>query len=97
MSEYTDKIELLKTMLCDGEPLTGDMLEFALEQVPQPQPNWPKSEQIWLGIGDKIRTGQKLDNYELHLMVDVILLHAGFGAEERERKELAKHFSNHEW
>jgi hypothetical protein len=97
MGEYTDKIEKLKQMLCDGEQLTGDMLEFALEQAPTPQPNWGKNEQVWVDIGDKIRRGERLGDYELHLMVDVILLHARLGAETQEREALAKHFSNHEW
>jgi hypothetical protein len=95
MGEHTKKIETLKRMLCDGEPITGKMLEFALEQVPTPQPNWGKSEEIWIGIGDKIRRGERLGDYELHLMVDVILLHARLGAETQEREVLREHFSNH--
>lgn len=95
MGEYTKKVETLKRMLCDGESITGESLEFALEQVPTPQLNWGKSEEIWISISDKIRKGEKLGDYELHLMVDVILLHARLRAETQEREVLREHFSNH--
>jgi hypothetical protein len=80
MSEYTRRIAWVKRKLNAGEPITGELLDFALEQVPNPGPNPSKSEEIWVSIANKIRTGEKLGDYELHLMVDVILLHARLGA-----------------
>src|SRR5688500_16761418 len=53
----------VKRRLVRDEPLTGELLEFALGLVPDD------------GTAAKLKAGQKLDGYELDLMVDVFLLH----------------------
>jgi len=55
----------VKRRLLQNEPLTGDLLEFAINTVV------PNEE-----IVEKLKAGQKLDHYELHLMVDMYLLRA---------------------
>jgi hypothetical protein len=50
--------------LARKEPLTGKVLEFALEVVGD-------SDEI----GAKLKAGEQLTDYELHLMLDVYLLH----------------------
>ena len=48
-----------------GERLTGDLLELAIGTVAgNPE------------LVDKLKSGQPLDDYELHCMVDMYLLHA---------------------
>lgn len=58
----------VKRRLLRDEPLTGELLEFALDLVRDD------------GIAAKLQAGQKLNPYELHLMVDVFLLHRKIGA-----------------
>jgi hypothetical protein len=55
----------IKRRLLRKEPLRGELLEFALGIVGNDS-----------DIGTKLRGGQTLDAYELHLMLDVFLLHA---------------------
>lgn len=52
----------LKRKLYAKEPLTGGMLEFALDIATDE-------------IGSKLKAGEPLDDYETHLMVDVFMLH----------------------
>lgn len=54
----------VKRRLLRNEPLMGKTLEFALTVVGE------HSE-----IADKLRAGQPLSGFELHWMVDVVLLH----------------------
>ncbi len=86
MSEYTRRVAWVKRKLNAGEPITGELLDFALDLVPDPGPNPSKSEEVWVSIAKKIKTGEKLGDYELHLMVDMILLHARLGAASKERE-----------
>lgn len=58
----------VKRRLVRDEPLTGALLEFALDTVGDER------------IAAKLKAGQKLSDYELHLMVDVFLLHKRLGA-----------------
>jgi len=54
----------VKRRLLKGERLTGDLLEFAIG---------------YIGINEiveKLKAGEKLSDYELHLVIDVFLLHA---------------------
>lgn len=53
----------LKRRLMNNEPLTGEMLEFAISVAGEDS-----------DIAKKLRTGQQLSDYELYLMVDVYLL-----------------------
>lgn len=54
----------VKRQLLRHNRLSGKVLDFALAVVGE------ESE-----IGEKLRAGQALTDYELHLMVDVYLLH----------------------
>lgn len=53
----------VKRRLLRGEPLQGKLLTFALDAIADD------------GIAAKLQAGEKLSDYELHLMVDVYLLH----------------------
>lgn len=54
----------VKRRLLRNERLTGKTLEFALSVVGEDS-----------DLADKLRSGQQLSDYELHWMVDVVLLH----------------------
>ena len=56
----------VKRCLSQNEPLTGKVLKFALSVVDG-------------DIADKLKAGQPLSDYELHLMLDVYLLHKRLG------------------
>lgn len=55
----------VKRKLREGKRLEGELLEFAISVVD------PRT-----GIPEKLRAGQRLDDYEMHLMFDMYLLHA---------------------
>jgi hypothetical protein len=58
----------VKRDLSRNKRLTGKTLEFALAVVDH------DSE-----IGEKLKAGEALTEYELHLMIDVLLLHIRLG------------------
>jgi len=62
----------VKRRLTREEPLTGTHLELALDIVG----GGNTGDKLADGIANKFITGQKLDAYELRLMVDVFLRHA---------------------
>lgn len=53
----------VKRRVLRNERLTGPLLEFALDIVPDE-------------FGEKLKAGETLSDYEKHLVVDVFLLHA---------------------
>lgn len=57
----------VKRCLTRKKPLTGKVLEFALSVVDG-------------DIADKLKAGQPLSDYELHLILDVYLLHKRLGS-----------------
>ena len=59
----------VKRQLLRNKRLTGKTLEFAFTVVGQ------DSE-----IGEKLKTGKALTEYELHLVIDVWLLHKRLGS-----------------
>jgi hypothetical protein len=63
-----------------GEPLEGSLLEFALSIV-EPDVGSPKSDfgDLLNGIAEKLKAGERLSDYEHHIMVDVLLLHTRLG------------------
>lgn len=61
----------VKRRLLRDEPLKGKLLEFALDVLGDG--NFAGENE--LSTAEKIRTGQKLNDYEAHIMVDVLLLH----------------------
>jgi hypothetical protein len=68
----------VKRRLLEGRPLTGELLDFALSII---------GDQKKLGslrlsdLGRKLIDGERLTEYQLHLMVDVYLLHAKLGSQ----------------
>jgi hypothetical protein len=62
----------IKRRLVRNKPLTGDLLEFALSIVAEN--NDADTDEV-NGIARKLNAGQQLSDYELHIMVDVLLLH----------------------
>lgn len=64
----------VKRRLNRNEPLEGKVLEFALGIVGE------TDDDFLSGIAEKLKAGDKLDDYELHIMVDVLLLHERLGA-----------------
>ena len=63
--------------LLRNEPLKGKTLEFALSLV-EPIDGKTDSEfgKFLNTIANKLKSGQPLSDYEVHIMVDVILLNA---------------------
>lgn len=64
----------VKRCLLKKEPLTGKTLELALSFVDAEGDD--DFSQFLRKIGEKMKAGQPLDDYELHIMVDMILLQA---------------------
>jgi len=58
----------VKRRLARDEPLTGKLLEFALDCTGDPN------------IARKLSAGEELSEYEYHIFVDVELLHVRLGA-----------------
>lgn len=65
----------IKRRIAAGEPLTRDLLELALSIVG----NGDTGDELIDGIANKLMSGEKLGDYELHVLVDVYLLHAKLG------------------
>lgn len=63
----------MQRRLTNNQPLTGKTLELALEIV-DVQGDDDFSTFI-KGMRAKIQTGQPLDDYELHILLDVLLVH----------------------
>jgi hypothetical protein len=58
----------VKRQIKEGKVLKGEVLELALGVLGQ--------DDLSKKMAAKLKTGQSLDDYELHLMLDVFLLHA---------------------
>ncbi len=63
----------VKRRLNQDEPLEGKVLEFALSIISE------TDDDFLNGIAEKLKAGKKLDDYEHHIMVDVLLLHVRLG------------------
>jgi len=61
--------------LIRNEPLEGTVLEFALDEV-----IGETDDDFLKGIAEKFKAGEKLDDYEQHIVIDVLLLHLRLGA-----------------
>jgi len=66
----------VKRRLSRDEPLTGELLEFALDVLGEG--NFAGKGE--LSTAEKLKAGQQLNEYEFHIMVDVLLLHTRLGA-----------------
>ncbi|ARG98265.1 hypothetical protein [Legionella micdadei] len=68
----------IKNCLSNKEPLTGKSLEIALELV---DVHGDDEHSIFVrNIGTKMKAGLELDEYEHHIIVDVLMLHAQLGS-----------------
>ncbi|WP_460139653.1 hypothetical protein [Pseudomonas sp. S2_E01] len=74
MKSISAKCGHVKRRLNQNEPLEGKVLEFALDIVGE------TGDDFLNGIAEKLKAGEKLDDYEHHFMVDVLLLHVKLGA-----------------
>jgi hypothetical protein len=68
----------IKKCLSDNEPLTGKPLELALELVDVKGDD--DHSNLIKGIGNKLKAGKPLGEYEHHILVDVLMLHAQLGS-----------------
>jgi hypothetical protein len=80
----------VKRQLKQNKPLTGDLLDLALNLVGadnymlnaegrysrRDARPLNKNDEPHISMIGKLKAGQPLDEYELHLMIDVFLLHA---------------------
>lgn len=73
-----DRYDQVKHCLSNNEPLTGEILEFALELVDAEGDD--EQSKFVRNIGIKMKAGEPLDDYEHHMLVDVIMLHAQLGS-----------------
>lgn len=67
----------IKRKLNNNEPLTGKTLELALELVDVVGED--EQSKFVRNIGNKLKEGKALDEYEYHILVDVLMLHARLG------------------
>ncbi len=85
MNNVVRRCGWVKRKLNAGEPLTGDLLTFALGLLPEPSGG--KYDEMWTSMVKKLNAGEKLGDYEQHLMVDVFLVHVRLQATSAERLE----------
>jgi len=69
----------VKRRILAKEPLTGKVLEFALDVLGD-ESFASKGE---ISTAEKLKAGQPLNDYESHIMVDVLLLHTKLGAGQK--------------
>ncbi len=74
MTSTSAKYGHVKRRLVNHQQLTGELLQIALDAVGHGIR--PPGDALMDGIAVKLQAGTTLDPYELHLMVDVFLLHA---------------------
>lgn len=75
MKGISAKCGHVKRRLTKNEPLEGKVLEFALSLIVE------ADDDFLNGISEKLKAGEKLDEHELHIMLDVVLLHGKLGAQ----------------
>ena len=68
----------LKRRIALNEPLTGEVLKSVLRIVGVGDEGAISKDPFYMGIADKLRAGQPLTDYELHMMIDVRLVHERF-------------------
>ena len=68
----------VKRRLSRNESLEGKVLEFALSVIEGDESS--SNDDFLSGIADKLKAGEKLSEYEYHIMVEVLLLHVRLGA-----------------
>lgn len=79
LKSMSARIGHIKRRLLRDEVLTGKHLELALEIMGNGNSEQDRMDQI----AHKLEAGEKLSVYEIHIMVDVILLLARLGCASR--------------
>jgi len=59
--------------LTRDEPLTSKVLEFAIRVIDESRKG--ADDDLLTGMADKLTAGRQLSDYELHIMLDVLLVH----------------------
>ncbi len=67
----------VKRCISNNEPLSGKTLEVALDLVNVQGED--KFSRFVRNIGVKLKAAQPLDEYEYHILVDVLMLHVRIG------------------
>lgn len=70
---YGMKLGHVTKLLMQHKPLTGKALETALELVGDNSEPVTDSSSIYHLLSNKFKTGQPLNDYELHIVVDVLV------------------------
>jgi len=78
MSSFSSQCGHVRRRLSRNQPLTGTLLQVALDAIGDGVRQ--TGDDLLDGISTKLRSGTPLDEYELHLMLDVFLLHARLAA-----------------
>jgi hypothetical protein len=79
MNSISAKCGHVKRRLSRGEPLTGKLLEFALDVIGEGTGN-SRHDAFFDVIAAKLKDGTQLSEYEFHMFVEVVLLHVRLGA-----------------
>ncbi len=79
LKSMSARIGHIKRRLLRDEVLVGKHLELALDILGNGNSGQDQIDQI----AHKLQAGEKLSVYEIHIMVDVILLHARLGCASR--------------
>lgn len=73
---YGAKLGIVTKHLVEKKPMTGKVLETALELVTCDDPEAGiNKDPFFIGIAEKMKAGQPLDDYEFHMVVDVHMVH----------------------
>jgi hypothetical protein len=73
MNATSAKCGHVKRRLLRNEPLTGKVLEFAISVIAESA--MAGGDDLLRRVAYKLRAGEQLDDYELHIMIDVLLPH----------------------
>ena len=71
MKDINAKCSQVKRKLLKDEPLTGDLLEFALDLLGTEEHK--KNHPVFQNISDQLKSGKPLGEYESHIMLHVRL------------------------
>lgn len=76
---YGAKLGHVTKRLIEKKPLTGKTLKTALELITCDDPEVGiNKDPFFIGIAEKMKTGQPLTDYEFHIVVDVRMVHERF-------------------
>jgi hypothetical protein len=67
---FSARIGHIKRKINQGECLKGKTLELALQILNEKNMN---NDKMFDGIGEKLKLGQKLTDYEYHIFVEIVM------------------------